>query len=147
MLIGLACLWSVVGRIPITANGKGVLVRSTAASNEWVSLTYFDANEVGQIQPGMEMLILSDRVSRAGRVGMIARVKTVSEPAVTTLAAARQTNLRHQDNLIEVVAELDQNSFSQVNSDLMPGMRVTARITLTEKAPITFVLPFLEGSQ
>jgi hypothetical protein len=147
ILIGLAFLWSVIGRIPITANGKGIFVRSTDASDELVGLTYFRADEVGSIQPGMEILLVPQGAGSAESIGVMARVQTVSEPAVTTLAVAQQTNPLDQDNLLEVVAELDQHSISPVNSNIVPGMSATARLTLMEKAPIAFVFPFLEGSR
>ncbi|WP_416669610.1 hypothetical protein [Egbenema bharatensis] len=147
MLIGLGFLWSVVGKIPITVSGRGVFVRSADSSNELVGLTYFNLDEVGQIQPGMEIMLLPDRADRTGSVGVIGQVKTVSEPEVTTLATARQTKPLDQDNFIEVVAELDPNSSGANHSGIAPGMRATARITLMEKAPIAFVFPFLEGSQ
>jgi hypothetical protein len=146
VLVGVASLWSVLGRIPITANGKGILVRSSDSSNELVGLTYFDAAEVGRIQPGMEIMLLPDRAGSTG-VGIMAQVKTISEPAVTTLTAAQRVNPLEQDNLIEVVAELDQKSLRLDDSYIAPGLRTTAQITLMEKAPIAFVFPFLEGSR
>jgi hypothetical protein len=147
MLIGLAFLWSVLGRIPITAEGKGVLVRSTNASNDLVGLTYFNMDEVGQIQPGMEITLLPVRAESMQTGSIIARVQTVSEPAITTLTSARQANPLEQDSWIEVVAAFDQNSFSHNNLGVAAGMPTTARITLREKAPIAFVFPFLEGSR
>ena len=154
ILIGLALLWSVLARIPITAVGKGLFVRSAASSGKLVGLTYFNPEEVGQIQPGMRMLLLPNRAG--GEMGgVMARVTTVSEPSVTTLEAARQTDLLNQESLIEVVAELEQEltgegyqvSTRDGSAALAPGMMATARITLKEKAPIAFVFPFFEGSQ
>lgn len=159
-LIALALLWSIVGRIPITATGKGILVHPSAASNQLISLSYFSPQEGQQIQPGMELIIVPDTEGGDRLSGIWGRVKSVSEPPITTLDAARQITKADTSSwtpgAIEVVAELEPDP---ANADryrwssrkagtlkLDPGTMTTTRITLQEKAPIAFVFPFLEGS-
>lgn len=155
-LMALALVWGFWGRIPITAVGKGILVHPTQSSNELVGLTYFGSDEAKQIQPGMEIMLVPDTVGSEQTDGLVARIKSVSEPSVTTLDAARQVGIVDQENSIEVVAELEPDpatasgyrwsSARGRQLTLAPGMSAIARITLAEKAPITFVFPFLEVS-
>ncbi|MBD1871008.1 hypothetical protein H6F95_27625 [Cyanobacteria bacterium FACHB-471] len=155
-LMALALVWGFFGRIPITAVGKGILVHPTQSSNELVGLTYFGSDEAEQIQPGMEIMLVPDTIGSEQTDGLVARIKSVSEPSVTTLDAARQSGIADQENLVEVVAELEPDpatasgyrwsSARGTRLTLAPGMSAIARITLAEKAPITFVFPFLEVS-
>jgi hypothetical protein len=155
-IMALALVWGFLGRIPITAVGKGILVHPTQSSNELVGLTYFDIDEAEQIQPGMEIMLVPDLVGSEQTDGLVARIKSVSEPSVTTLDAARQSGITDQENSVEVVAELEPDpatasgyrwsSTRGTRLTLAPGMSAIARITLAEKAPITFVFPFLEVS-
>ncbi|MBD2071846.1 hypothetical protein H6F93_30730 [Leptolyngbya sp. FACHB-671] len=155
-LMALALVWGFFGRIPITAVGKGILVHPTQSSNELVGLTYFGSDEAKQIQPGMEIMLVPDTIGSEQTDGLVARIKSVSEPSVTTLDAARQSGITDQENLVEVVAELEPDpstasgyrwsSARGTRLTLAPGMSAIARITLAEKAPITFVFPFLEVS-
>jgi len=157
-LIGLAVIWSIFGRIPITATGRGTLVHPTPNSNQLVNLTWFDSEQADRIQPGMQVIIVPDGAgSDAG--GLLGQVTAVSGSTVTTLEAARQainSNLS-QPGTIEVLAELNPdpksvNGYQWSSMDgsrrsLMAGMTTTTRITLEEKAPIAFVFPFLEAKQ
>jgi len=142
-LVMLAIVWSVFGRIPITATGKGVLVHPTSSSNELIGLTYFDRQQARQIQPGMEVMIIPDGFDRSGILG---QVKTVSASPVTTLAAARQVETSNvETGSIEVLVELPATVTAQAL--LSPGTTTTVRILLDRKAPIAFAFPFLEASQ
>jgi hypothetical protein len=156
-LMMLALSWGFFGRIPITAVGKGVLVHPTQSSDELVGLTYFGSNQAKQIQPGMEIMLVPDTLGAEQTDGLVAQVKSVSEPSVTTLDAARQSGIVNQENSVEVVAELEPDPLTAsgyrwssrrgTRLTLSPGVSAIARITLAEKAPITFVFPFLEVSQ
>lgn len=131
-LVSLALIWSIWGRIPVTATGQGVLVHPADNPNSLVSVAYFPAAEGSQIRPGME-LILVPNAAQPNSVS--ATVKSVAQPSLTTLEAARQAKLPIQEGAIEVLADLP-------SSELTPGTLTTARIVLTEKPPIAFVLPF-----
>lgn len=155
-LLLLGILWSIFARIPITATGRGLLIRSSDTSDELIGLIYFSSDEIDRIQAGMPILLMPDaQFGEAG--GLLGQVKTIGQPAITTLEAARQAEASDpaslQQQTIEVLAELQPDSstlsgyrWSTPSSDikLSPGTRTIARITLKEKAPIAFVFPFLE---
>lgn len=155
-LVMLALIWSVFGRIPTTAIGKGTLVHPNATSNQLVNLTFFDAPDAEKIQPGMRVMIVPDTADSA-QGGILGRVTSVSGSAITTLEDARQrvNSETAQTGMLEVLAELepDPNSTSGYKWSspsgaalpLAPGTTTITRITLDEKAPIAFVFPFLEG--
>lgn len=158
VLVFLALLWSFFGRIPITTAGRGVLVKPTDSSDELVGLTYFNSGEATRIQPGMPILLIPDSVGLEHGEGIVGHVKAIMEPPITTLHAARQNQASEemalQQESIEVLAELerDPSSFSgykwssgEPQIRLAPGVPTKARITIEEKAPISFVFPFLEA--
>jgi hypothetical protein len=155
-LVALALVWSVLGRIPMTAVGRGALVRLDASSNQLVSLTFFDALEAGDIQPGMSVMIVPDTAD-SEQGSLWGRVTSVSGSAITTLEEARQAvnSDLPQMGRVEVLAELERDPSSAngykwsspkgASLHLTAGTPTTARITLDEKAPIAFVFPFLEA--
>ena len=160
VLMFLAFLWSIFGRIPITTAGRGVLVNPTPGSGELVGLTYFNSGEVARIQPGMKILLIPDSTGLEHGEGIVGSVKAIMEPPITTLEAARQKQASEgtalQQATIEVVAELVPDPSSESgylwssgdpNIRLTPGVPTRARITIEQKAPITFVFPFLEVLQ
>ncbi|MEM8501652.1 MAG: hypothetical protein AAF716_00695 [Cyanobacteria bacterium P01_D01_bin.1] len=158
----LACglVWSFVGRIPVTTTGRGALVYADAAENalpassldappkQLVGVAYFSAGEIAQIMPGMEVLLIPDVEGAQVAGGLMAIVDSVSEPSITTIESAREN--RTEQTYVEVVTipkqnELGEYDWSTGESDMLPmvGMPAIARVTLKEKAPITFVFPFL----
>lgn len=143
-LVMLAIAWSIFGRIPVTASGKGILVHPTNSSDQLIGLTYFDPEQGKQIQPGMEVMITPTGFDRS----VLGRVKTVSASPVTTLAAARQadSDANLEAGSIEVLVELQPFDPAVNQMQLSPGTTATARILLDRKAPIAFAFPFLEAS-
>lgn len=151
----LACgiVWSFAGRIPVTTSGRGVMVYTDPPvagepSEGLVGVAYFRAGEIAQIQPGMKVLLIPDVDGAQVAGGLMARVESVSNPTVTTLSAARETG--REDSFVEVVTvpEMEANGdyhWSTGTSMMAPiaGMPAIARVTLEEKAPISFVFPFL----
>jgi hypothetical protein len=137
-LVGLALIWSIFGRIPVTASGQGILVYPNNGATNLVSLSFFSPVEATHIQPGMEIVIVPNDAAEP-LTGIPARVQSVSQPSLTTLEAVRKLQssdapLIQQDS-VEVLAEL-------MTTDAMaPGTPTTARITLEERPPIAFVLP------
>lgn len=157
-LIFAALLWGVLGRIPITASGTGLLVRPNERSKELLGLAYFHPSEGNRIQLGMPILLVPDTAGSQQTGGLVGRVKQISDPPIATLDDVRHTtDADPQTQTIEVVVELEQDpttvsgykwtSAGGRQLRLMPGTDATARITLAERAPITFVFPFLEASQ
>lgn len=155
VLMLLALGWSVVGRIPITATGQGALVSS--GEDRLIGLLYFERGEGELIRPGMEVTVVPEIVGVDRIGGIHATVREVAGPPVMSLTDARQAGLNDarglQEGGIEIIAELktDPNDPSQYywsglgSGDLpiVPGTTAIARITLEERAPITFVFPFL----
>lgn len=153
--------WSFVGRIPVTTDGKGALVYdeppATGLPNKSLSnkslwgVVSFSAGEISQIRPGMKALLIPDVQGAQVSGGLTGRVKSVSTPPATTLAAVRKANFEQAQ--IEVVIIPDRNSNGSYHwstsaaGEMIPiaGMPAIARITLQEKAPIAFVFPFLEN--
>jgi hypothetical protein len=149
-LMSIALVWSIVGRIPITATGSGVLVRPTDTSEELVNLTFFEPEIAKQIQPGMEMIIVPDPMGRSAS-SIVGQVVSVAPSSITTVDAARQAiTSRSMSEPVEVIAQVPRpvdDASANSGGSFAPGTSTTARITLAERAPITFIFPFLEAGQ
>lgn len=160
-LLGCGLLWSVLGKIPVTTTGQGALVYADTIENmlpenafdmsptQIVGVAYFSAGEIAQIQPGMEVLLIPDVDGAQVAGGLEAEVLSVSQPSVTTIEAARESRLG--ESYVEVVTIPRQDKqgdyyWSTGTSNMAPivGMPAIARVTLQEKAPISFVFPFLD---
>lgn len=168
-LLGGGLIWSVLGRIPVTTTGQGALVYadslpesmvesmsesmsesiSQAPAKRLVGVAYFSAGEIAQIQPDMEVLMIPDVDGEQVAGGLMGRVDSISQPSITTIESARQSDL--EQTYVEVVSLPKQDAngdyhWSTGTSDMAPiaGMPVVARITLKNRAPIAFVFPFLE---
>lgn len=160
VLVLLAFLWSIFGRITITTAGRGVLVHPSDDSEDLVGLTYFNSGEVARIKPDMEVLLIPDAVGSEHGEGIVGHVMAIMKPPITTLEAVRQNQaseeLALQQTSIEVLVELERDpsavsgykwSSGEPQIRLAPGIPTRARITIEQKAPITFVFPFLEVLQ
>ena len=160
VLVLLAFLWSIFGRIPITTAGRGVLVYPSDDSEDLVGLTYFNSGEVARIKPDMEVLLIPDAVGSEHGEGIVGHVMAIMKPPITTLEAVRQNQaseeLALQQTSIEVLVELERDpsavsgykwSSGEPQIRLAPGIPTRARITIEQKVPITFVFPFLEVLQ
>ncbi len=148
VLFGVGLVWSVVGRIPVTAQGQGMLVQgeeTTTSEAATVALLYFDGGYQGQIQPGMSVRLMPQTQQGLGGRFIPAAVETVGTRDPITLSAAR-TQIQAgepQSNPVEVIATLSPATHS-TSTPLASGMTVTGRLTLRQRAPISFLLPFLE---
>jgi len=162
-LLGCGLIWSVVGRIPVTTTGQGALVHADTVENmlpendfdmsptQIIGVAYFSAGEIAQIQPGMQVLLIPDIDGAQVAGGLEAEVLSVSQPSVTTIEAARESRL--EDSYVEVLTIPRQDeqgdyywSTGESNTAPIAGMPAIARITLQEKAPISFIFPFLAPS-
>ena len=106
----------------------------------------------------MPVLLIPDATGLEHGEGIVGHVKAIMEPPITTLEAARRhqgsEEMTLQQASIEVVAELERDptstsgykwSSGEPQIRLAPGVPTKARIVIEEKAPITFVFPFLES--
>ncbi|MEO0491292.1 MAG: hypothetical protein AAFZ49_17330, partial [Cyanobacteria bacterium J06659_2] len=150
--------WSIFGRIPIHGVGEGILVYPNEGTDDLVGITFFDQSTGTRIEPGMKILIVPAAMAGDRAGGLVATVVDVSEPPIRTLEMARfkqdEAPDTMQDGRVEVVAEIERDprspdgyrwsALGSSHPQLMAGTSTTARVILEEKAPITFVLPFLE---
>lgn len=150
-------IWSIVGRIPITVTGEGLLVQSSDHGDELVGVAYFPKAEGDRIQPGMDILLLPSGIS-AETGGIRGQIDSVSESDIQSVDDIRKTQSEGNSPLesrpIEAIATLmtdsstasglDMSSPSGAGMVIPAGKTVTARVTVEEKAPIAFVFPFLD---
>jgi HlyD family secretion protein len=125
-------------------------------------VTYFAVKDGKRIQPGMKVMITPDTIQRERFGGVVGNVSNVSALPVTMEGAVSvignpevvKTLVDPSGAMIEVNAKLAidaktpsgfQWSSSQgPTAKITPGTTATALITLEERAPITFILPFLK---
>lgn len=147
LLLGLGLIWSIVGRLPVTTSGRGVLVRDAAASGALVALLQFDNRYRGQFRPGMSVVLMPETLLVYNEPGLRAEVADVLEPPDLTLAQVRQAAnpeaVAPQEGRLEVLVHLAPMDHAMPPSTLVPGVAVEGRITLEQRAPIAFVFPFL----
>jgi len=148
-LLGLGLLWSLLGRIPVTVKGQGLLVRSEQSTAELVALLRFDNRYRGQFRAGMPVVLMPETLLVYNQPGIEAEVTEVLEPPALTLEQARQGKAPEAEaaaatsGRLEVVAELAPMVQAIPPDTLVRGVAVEGRVTLEERAPITFVFPFL----
>ncbi|ESA38601.1 secretion protein [Leptolyngbya sp. Heron Island J] len=155
-LLGAAIFWACEGRIPVTTSSHAILAYAEGESGELVGVAHFPTGELAQIEPGMDVLLIPDvEGNKQAAGGIEGKVSQVSLPTVMTLDGVRQLDDPAAPTTIEVLIELtpDPNtssgykwSASSLNMIPLGGMHATARVTLDEKAPLWFVLPFLHQS-
>ncbi|MEM1293304.1 MAG: hypothetical protein AAGH67_17725 [Cyanobacteria bacterium P01_H01_bin.162] len=146
VLLGLGLIWSMVGRIPVTTNGRGLLVENDQSGGELVALLHFDNIYRGQFEPGMPVVLTPETLLIYNEPGLQAEIVEVLEPSALTLGQVRDVDMAtatEEDGRLEVLAQLSPMDAAMPPNTVVPGVAVQGRITLEERAPITFVLPFL----
>lgn len=124
-------------------------------------MAYFPIKYGKQIQPGMSISITPDTVQRERYGGIMGKTTYVSslpvtrEGMVSAIGNADVVKSLSGDNsaVIEVTADLVKDastvsgykwsSSKGPQSKITPGTTATVRVTVEERAPITFVLPIL----
>ena len=133
-------------------------------SDELVSITYHSVADGKKIQSEMSMQITPQTIKRERFGGIVGEVTQVSafpiakEAAINTVGNAEVVEglvANNQEGLIQVVATLkpDEQTYSgyEWSSSAGPKLKIssgtttTARVTVEERAPITFVLPILRS--
>ncbi|MEM9004967.1 MAG: hypothetical protein AAGE59_15770 [Cyanobacteria bacterium P01_F01_bin.86] len=147
MLLGVGLIWSLVGRIPVTTTGQGKLVYNDASANELVALLYFENRYRGQFQPGMSVVLMPETLLIYNEPGVKAEVVEVLESPALTLGQVRDADdldaANTQQGRLEVLAQLSPMDHAMPPDTIVPGVGIEGRVTLEERAPITFVFPFL----
>ena len=127
-----------------------------------VGMTYFPVQDGKKIQPGMEIQITPQTIKRERFGGIVGTVTKVSPFPITTEAAANVVGNPQiiaglvpetQPVVIQVSASLDSETFSgyQWSSSSGPELKISsgtttsARVKVTQRAPITFVFPILRS--
>jgi hypothetical protein len=168
LIVAAGLYWSVVGRLPVTAYGQGIILQepklaSGGTGEALICRTYFAVRDGKRIQPGMRIEVVPDTVKRERFGGIVGKVRTVSQIPVSRDAAAAALGnsdlagrLLGEPPCIEVIVELERDSstFSGLRwtSSHGPEMRVSpwtttvGRVTLEERAPLSYVLPFVRSA-
>ncbi|MDB9527499.1 hypothetical protein PN498_15990 [Oscillatoria sp. CS-180] len=147
LLLGIGLIWSWIGRIPITTNGRGMLVQDEQDTGHLVALLHFDNRYRGQFRPGMPVVLTPETLLIYNEPGLQAEIVEVLESPALTLEQARQVELEsetREDGRLEVLAQLSPMDSAMPPNTIVAGVRVQGRITLEERAPIAFVFPFLD---
>ena len=151
---------SVLGQVVSPGTRLGTLQTQKQGKVQLTSIAYFDVKDGKRIKPGMKMQITPDTVKRERFGGIVATVKSVSAyPVTSTTAASKLGNAELADAIagktpkVEVIAQLIPESRNvsgyKWSSSKGPDTKLTAgtttalRVTVEQRAPITFLLPFL----
>jgi hypothetical protein len=160
-LLALAVLWSVLGRIPVFIESKGLLVEDTTDPQQLMSVSYFPIAQGKQIQVGDRILISPETASIQEFGGLEAKVTEVSPLPVTQSSALKRVNgnselaaLVYTPASIEVLAQLQPDSANSTgyqwsmskgpDEKLSSATPATARVMSSDRAPISFIFPFLK---
>ena len=126
-----------------------------------LAIAYFQIKDGKQIKPELTISITPDTVQRERFGGIVGKVTAVSPLPVTAEGTATLIgNSQVAKNLtgetgeaIQVTVNLETeernpsgykwSSSKGPNSKITPGTTATVRVTIEERAPITFLLPFL----
>ncbi len=174
VLVVLAIVWSILGRIPVTVSGRGVLLEAqqlnslpateakSLNSAPLANVAYFTIGDGKRIEEGMRVMVTPDTVKREEFGSIFATVTSVSSFPITTESAAQlignrelAASLISQTGKMQVVAQLetDKTSFSgykwtsangSPRQQLSSGTTTSVRVILREQAPISIVFPMLQ---
>ena len=126
-----------------------------------IALAYFPIKDGKQIKPNMAILITPDTVQRERFGGIVGKVNAVSPLPVTaegTVALIGHSEvvkslIGESGAAIQITANLAKDagnpsgykwsSSKGPESQITPGTTATIQVTIEERAPITFLLPFL----
>lgn len=146
----------------VPAGGRLASIDQGRDGNDSVALLYFPVSDGKQIRRGMNVQVTPDTVKRERFGGILARVTEVSgfpvtrEATITAVGSVEVSDrLLANGPQIQVVAELasDPSTVSGYRwsssrgpaLQISTGTTVTARVTVEERAPITYVFPFLRA--
>jgi HlyD family secretion protein len=146
----------------LTAGARIATIESRASAAKLVGISYFANGEGKQIQPGMKVEMTPTSVHRERFGGIVGTVASISTQPVTPEGITKLTgnptlakSLMGDDAKIQISANLQTDRTNQSgfrwSASTGPEFKVSAgsttavRITVEERAPITFVFPFLKS--
>jgi HlyD family secretion protein len=146
----------------LAAGDRVATIEAREPSAKLVGLSYFANGEGKQIQPGMKVEMTPTSVHRERFGGIVGTVSSISPQPVTPEGIAKLTgnstlakSLMGDESKIQVSANLQTDPTNQSgfhwSSSKGPQFKVSAgsttavRVTVEERAPITFVFPFLKS--
>ena len=170
LLVLLAIIWSLVGRVAVTVTGRGIILDSEQVkhvlgssavdtSSTLVNVSYLAIGDGKQVKPGMKALITPDTVKREQFGSIVGMVTHVVAFPVTRQSAAKlignadlATLLISQSGTMQIVTQLKPDCASlsgyrwtsQTNSthqQLSAGITTSVKVIVAQEAPIEFVFP------
>jgi HlyD family secretion protein len=146
----------------LEAGARVATLEARESSAKLVGLSYFANGDGKQIQPGMKVEMTPASVKRERFGGIVGTVSNISTQPVTPEGVAKLTgnstlarSLMGEDSKIQISADLQTDPTNRSgfhwSSSKGPQFKVSAgsttavRITVEERAPITFVFPFLKS--
>lgn len=138
-------------------------IQVAAPSSQMVAVTYFAVKDGKKIKPGMEVQITPDTVKREQFGGILGTITTVSAFPVTKQGAENLIgnaevveSLIPKGGAIAVFTQLKRSPSTASGYQwsasggpqlqMTPGTTTSARVTVEERAPITFVLSILRAA-
>jgi HlyD family secretion protein len=148
------------GQVVDQGTRLGTLQDQRIKSSALIGAVYFDIKDGKQLKPGMKVQITPDNVKRERFGGIVGTVKSVSSyPVTSTRAAATLGNPELAEELTQKVAKVEViislkpdaknvsgfvwSSSKGPNLKMTPGTTSNVQVSVEERAPITFMLPFL----
>ena len=146
----------------LSAGSRIASVEVQESATDLVCVTYFPVRDGKRVRPGMSIQVTPDTVKRERFGGILGSVSSVSAFPVTKEAAALflgtpdvAVRLLRDEPQIEVVAELQRDEsaisgfkWSSSKGPPLPitaGTTTTARVMVEERAPVSYILPFLRS--
>ncbi|BAY36668.1 secretion protein HlyD [Nostoc sp. NIES-2111] len=148
----------------ISAGTRLASIDAENPNSKLVGISYFAIADGKKIQPGMQVQITPQTVKRERFGGIVGNVANVSSFPITKEAVAKEVGnpqlaeglvSNKQDGVMQVLANLELNpktaSGYKWSSSTGPQLKISSgtttvvRVTVEERAPITFVLPILRS--
>jgi hypothetical protein len=160
-VVAIALIWSIFGKVPLTAEAKGLLLQNQTDPNQLISISYFPIEDGRQIHLGDRMLIIPVTANFQEFGGIEATVTEVSSQPVMRSSALQQVqnnaellDLVYVPASIAVIAHLKPDAATatgyQWSMSKGPDMQLAGevptqgRVILSERSPIQFIFPFLQ---
>jgi HlyD family secretion protein len=146
----------------VSAGERIATIEVSAADSDVVAIAYFPIGDGKKIKPGMAVQVTPDTVERQRYGGIVGIVSTVSALPVTRESSTVVLGnpdvvegLMPNGPYIEVACLLQRDSTTTSGykwssssgppSQISAGLTGTVRATVEERAPITYVFPFLRS--